>query len=434
MNSKCKRLYIISLDALSQRDFEYISTLDNFKEFLKEASYSKNVASVYPSLTYPAHVSIVTGKYPKNHGIINNTKLQINRKSPDWYWHRKDIKAKTIYDAAIEEGMKVGAFLWPVTAKSKIQYNMPEIFANRPWQNQILVSVLNGTPLFQYSMNKKYGYLRDGINQPRLDNFTHKVMLDSIKNKNLDITFVHYTDLDSMRHEFGFYSNEAKDALKRHDKRIGEIVAAIKEKGNYDESAIIILGDHSTLDENKVINLNVLLKEQGYIEVNSKGRIINYKAIVNNCDGAAYVYVKNNDEKIAAAVKNVIENFNKGNECLEKIYTSKEAEEFGANKNCSFMLEAAEGYYFQDDVQGEKIVAITKENAKKLHYTRATHGYSPLKPNYGTVFMARGAGIKQGVIVDKMSLVDEGPTIAKLMGLNLGKTDGSVLNDILDSN
>ncbi|AKA69005.1 type I phosphodiesterase/nucleotide pyrophosphatase [Clostridium scatologenes] len=87
-----KHLIVISFDGLSTLDFEVMQSLPNFKKFIYEASYCKNVYSVYPTLTYPAHVTIVTGKYPKNHGIINNTLLQPGRRSPDWYWHRKYVR------------------------------------------------------------------------------------------------------------------------------------------------------------------------------------------------------------------------------------------------------------------------------------------------------------------------------------------------------
>lgn len=87
------------------------------------------VDSVYPSITYPAHTTIVTGRYPCHHGVVNNTKIQPGRKSPDWYWQRKYIRGTTLYDEARSAGMTTAALLWPVTAKAKIHYNVPEIFA-----------------------------------------------------------------------------------------------------------------------------------------------------------------------------------------------------------------------------------------------------------------------------------------------------------------
>lgn len=429
MKRLTEHMYIISLDGLGALDFEYIKTLPNFKELLNGASYCKNVFSVYPTLTYPAHVSIVTGKYPKNHGVINNTLMQPNRKSPDWYWQRKNIKGKTLYDLAIEKGMKVGAILWPVTAKSKIQFNMPEILAKRPWENQILVSLLNGTPLFQYDMNKKYGHLRNGITQPNLDNFTHEVFLDCIRNKNLDLMLVHYTDLDSIRHEFGFASKEAKEALNRHDKRLGDIVREMKKKGIYEESTIVVLGDHSSLDEDKVINLNVIFKENALINTNSNGKIIGYKALLKNCDGSAYVYIENDDMETLNKVKKLIYDFNKKFNCIEAVYSKEEAEELGADSNCMLMLEARKGYYFQDDMEGESLVKIKEGDSR---YTLATHGYLPFKKDYTTVFIAKGKGIREGVMIDTMDLIDEGPTMASLLGVELQDIDGRIIEEIID--
>jgi predicted AlkP superfamily pyrophosphatase or phosphodiesterase len=421
MERKTIYLIIVSFDGLSTLDFNYISGLPNFKEYLKEASYCKKVYSIYPSVTYPAHATIVTGKYPKNHGIVSNTLLQPSRKSPDWHWQRKYIKGETFYDAAINKGMKVAALLWPVTAKSKIQYNIPEIFANRPWENQILVSLLNGSPFYQLELNKSFGHMRQGLKQPYLDDFVHQSAMYTIINKKPDITMIHYVDLDSMRHKHGFNSEEAKQALQRHDKRLGEIIKTLKENHMYEDSTIIFLGDHSSLDENKVISLNVLLKEKGYIKLASDGKVIDYKAIVKSCDGSAYVYVK--DEKLPDEIYLLIDNFNKEHNCIEAIYNSKEAAQFGADPNCTFMLEASLGYCFTDELQGEAI--------KDEDRTKATHGYSPFKKDYTTVFMASGMGINKGEVIDEMSLVDEAPTIAKLLGVELENIDGRVIKQFL---
>ncbi len=178
---KSKRMIVISLDAMGSIDFEAAAQLPNFKKFLRHASYSSQVSSIYPSLTYPAHVSIVTGRRPCNHGVINNTLIQPKRQSPDWCWQRKYVSGTTLYDEALKRGMKVAALLWPVTARSKITWNMPEIFANRPWTNQILTSVANGTPLYQLDLNQKFGSLRNGKHQPELDNFTDAAMTDTLR-------------------------------------------------------------------------------------------------------------------------------------------------------------------------------------------------------------------------------------------------------------
>lgn len=433
MSRKTKHLIIVSFDGLSTLDFDYINKLPNFKDFIKDSSYCKNVYSVYPSLTYPAHTSIVTGKYPNNHGVINNTFLQLNTTSPDWYWHRKSIKSETFYDIAIQKGMKVAALLWPVTAKSKIQYNMPEIFANRKWENQITVSLLNGSPIYQLSMNFKYGNIRKGKSQPELDNFTSSCLNYTLENKKPDITMVHFTDLDTIRHNFGFYSKEAKDALKRHDDRLGKIINTLKKSNMYDESTIILLGDHSSLNEDKIIYINKLFKDNGLIEVNNTGNINSWKAILKNCDGSAYIYINNNDIAVKKKVLNVLNQFNDKYNCIEDIFSSSQAKELGADENCSFMLEAKKGYYFLDNHDRNVIEYIDKNDVGQVpHITLSTHGYSPFKENYTTVFMAKGKGIKKNVILEKMNLIDYANTFSKLLGFEMENIDGKALDEIIN--
>lgn len=129
MNTKKPKMLVISLDAVGSGDIEKAMELPGFARFFDGASRCMSVHSVYPSITYPAHTSIVTGRYPVHHGIVDNTKIQPNRKSPDWYWQRKYIRGTTLYDEALKQGMTVAALLWPVTARSKITWNLPEIFA-----------------------------------------------------------------------------------------------------------------------------------------------------------------------------------------------------------------------------------------------------------------------------------------------------------------
>ncbi|MBS4537125.1 alkaline phosphatase family protein [Clostridium sp. D2Q-11] len=433
MKRKTKYLIIISFDGLSTLDFEYINTLPNFKRFIQNSSYCRNVYSIYPSLTYPAHASIVTGKHPKNHKIINNTLIQPNRISPDWYWQRSYIKSQTFYDIAINNGMKVAALLWPVTGKSKIQYNMPEIFSNRPWQNQIIVSLLNGSPMYQIGMNHKYGNIRKGKSQPELDNFIQKCLINTLTNKKPDITMAHFTDLDTKRHYHGFDSKEAKDSLLRHDKRLGEILDCLKETDMDEDSTLVILGDHSSLNEDKIINFNVVLKEEGFIKVNSKNEIKEWKAILKNCGGSAYIYTKNNDSEMKNKIKKILEKFNSKYNCIEQILTSEEASYLGADSECDFMLEAKKGYYFLDSHRGEPIKNVKIEDVGNVpHITLSTHGYSPYKKDYTTVFIAKGKGIKPGVKIDNMSLVDQGGTFSRLLGFELENIDGRVLEEILD--
>ncbi|MBR5896975.1 MAG: alkaline phosphatase family protein, partial [Lachnospiraceae bacterium] len=60
MSDAKRRIVIVSLDAVGKRDMEFMKSLPNFGKLAESGSFCDNVLSVYPSLTYPAHTSIVT--------------------------------------------------------------------------------------------------------------------------------------------------------------------------------------------------------------------------------------------------------------------------------------------------------------------------------------------------------------------------------------
>ncbi|MBO1004846.1 alkaline phosphatase family protein [Pseudogracilibacillus auburnensis] len=431
MTRLTEHLFIISFDCLSSLDFSMLEDLPNFQELLIDGVHCKEVETIYPSVTYPCHTSIVTGKYPNRHGIINNTLFQPGRPSPDWYWHRRHVKGTTLYDEAKKAGMTTAALLWPVTAKANIDYLMPEIFANRPWHHQIPVSLMNGSFFYQLEMNHRFGHIRKGLSQPELDDFVLESTVHTIKSKKPNLMLVHFTDLDTQRHFHGFSSTDAQAAIRRHDLRLGRIIQAIKESGLYEQSTIVALGDHSALDESKAVKLNVLLKEQGLIEVNEKGKVIDWQAYCKSCDGSAYIYVKDQFRQTEERVRELLQNLTAGDNGIEKVMEREKAEEKGADPQASFMIEADKGYYFTEHLDGAFIDEITQEDIENRRYTVASHGYSPEKDNYTTLIIAKGKGIRKNVQIDQMHLVDEGPTFARLLGLDLGDTDGKIVNDFL---
>jgi len=282
-------------------------------------------------------------------------------------------------------------------------------------------------------MNKLYGYIRKGLHQPELDDFVLEAAVDTIKTKKPNLLLVHFTDLDTQRHEHGFSSKEAILSLHRHNQRLGRLIEALKAANIYEQSTIIALGDHSALDEQKAINLNVLFTKQNLITTNTNGKLINWKAYCKSCDGSAYIYLNTpEDQSTFQTVHNLlnllIEEPDFG---IEKFITGEEAAARGADGSSAFMIEARPGFYFLEDYSGEFIKHITEEDTKaSKKYTRACHGYSPEKENYGTILMAAGNGIQQGTL-PSIRLIDEGPTFARLLGVSLGDTDGKVIDELL---
>lgn len=431
---KNKYMIVISFDAVSCEDLESLRKLPNFSKMIKEGALIKNVDSIYPSLTYPAHATIVTGRYPKNHGVINNTVIDFKHDNPNWYWYSKSINGDTIYDVAENQGLRTCSILWPVSGRSKITYNMPEICCTRNYDNQIIKSAMSGSLIYQFKMNKRFQYLRRGIQQPYLDNFAVEVAKKTIREKKPNLLLLHLVDVDTQKHNYGTKSNEVIKGLERHDKRLGEIIEVLKFTGIYNDSTIIALGDHSQLDVKSAVRLNQILYKNNIIKLKNN-KIKSYKAIAKSCDGSVYIYLKNkNDYETKRKIKELLNEFKNQRESpIEEIYEEKEISDLGADTEATFMVEAKEGYYFIDEVLGEIVEEVMSNgNCKIKHKISGAHGYLPFRKNYKTFFIATGKGIKRGVVLESGKLINHGPTIAKLMDLQLDKADGEVEERILN--
>ena len=88
-----RKLIIISNDALVREDLEYLKTKPAFKDFIINGSLVDSLKTVYPSITYCCHASMITGAYPNKTGVYNNEVDELN--NTDWNWERKAIKIKT---------------------------------------------------------------------------------------------------------------------------------------------------------------------------------------------------------------------------------------------------------------------------------------------------------------------------------------------------
>lgn len=100
-----RHVLLISIDGLMADYYlnadELRLKIPNLRRFLREGTYAKGAISVLPSLTFPAHTSMITGHNPSGHGILNNYVFDPDASlGGGWYWYYRDLKVKTLFDAA----------------------------------------------------------------------------------------------------------------------------------------------------------------------------------------------------------------------------------------------------------------------------------------------------------------------------------------------
>ena len=87
-------IIMISLDAISDTDVNYLLTLPNFRKLASYGLLHRGVESLFISNTYPVHTSISTGVLPSEHGLFDNVIFDPVKNSEKWRAHKKLIKVK----------------------------------------------------------------------------------------------------------------------------------------------------------------------------------------------------------------------------------------------------------------------------------------------------------------------------------------------------
>ncbi|KNZ40719.1 alkaline phosphatase family protein [Acetobacterium bakii] len=425
---KSNYLVVVSYDAFSKDNWEMASRLPNLSKLIKNGAYSTQLTSVYPTLTYVVHTTMVTGVYPDKHGIYHNNPFQPFEKEAEqrWFWYKKEIKVPAIYDCLKKHHLKSAGILWPVTGRTAINYNLPEIRAIKK-ESQVLKILRNGSPLYCLSLEKKFGRFRKGFKQPYLDNFTTMCAVETIIKKKPNLLLMHLIDLDDAKHQHGIDSPAVKKAIIRMDKRLGDVIQAVEKAGIKEDTTFLVLGDHGQINVRYKVKLNALLKEKGLIfEENGK---MQWRAYIQGAGGAAYLHLRENDseaEKMAVAILN--QAIRKDCYGIQRLYNRKELDRYHADRSVAYMLEAKIGYCFDDDLDGP-VVDILKTSKDG----QATHGYLPDKPDksdYRCVFVASGAGIKSNYQLGDIEMVDIAPTMAMILGIDFYNGDGRPLKEI----
>jgi predicted AlkP superfamily pyrophosphatase or phosphodiesterase len=440
---KKNHLFIISFDAVYEADFEVLKTLPNCQFLIEHGSYSKQVKTIYPTITYPVHTSIITGCYPDKHGIFHNHPFQPhikNDKYKRWFWYHDEIKAPTLLDVARQNNLKVGSIFWPVTGKAKIAYNLPEIIA-LPGENQILKILKAGSPLFLLLNELKYRKLRKGIEEPNLANFTTKVSCNLIEKKKPQLGLVHLVTVDTFRHNHGTHGKKTLEGLRRLDDSLGEIMNAIGRAEIWDESTIIVTTDHGQMDCNRYASINAYFIEAGLQSWQGE-QTITFHAYAQSLGFGAYIHINpelvKTTPEFETKLSKVLEQL-KEDQIISYVISKEELLQKGCSEEFDFAIESYPNVYITDSIyhqfhQKSMWMNELTENERKqiqhdLYY--ATHGYDNETPGYQNIFFAYGPNVKKNYDIGPMSMVDIAPTVAKLMNLTFPSCDGIVLTNLL---
>lgn len=427
-----KKLIVVSADAMVFEDIEYLETLPNYKKYLKGGSWIKKVESIYPSVTYPCHVTMSTGAWPDKHGIISNFDLSKGIQNPmPWIWMYEHVKTDDIFSAAKRKGLTTAAVFWPVTGNHPdIDYLIDEYWTQGPEDTIAAAFKRTGSDedilkIIDRHQNK----LVERVH-PMCDEFLIACACDIIREKKPDLLMIHPANIDAYRHHTGLFNDKVKVGIEETDKWIGQIMEAAEEAGIVDEVNLVLTSDHGQLDIKRIINLNVLFADAGLIKADENGNVISWDAYCLSNGLSALIYLKNpNDRELYKKITKILNEWMlKGVYGISQIFTREEAKEKYHLDGCfSFVLES-DGFSSIGSSCVTPLVSFCDTDDYRCG--KATHGHLPFKGPQPT-FLVKGPDFKEGIVVEQAKLIDEAPTYARLLGCSLKNADGKPIENIL---
>lgn len=426
-----KHLVVVSFDAMVFEDLDYLKDMPCFGKIYNEGARVNRIKTIYPSLTYPSHVSILSGTRAGKHGVVNNEPSIVGNLKCPWYWFHDAVKVEDLHDAAKKAGLTTASVFWPVSGAHKnIDYLVAEYWAQGKDDTLEAAYKRAGTSdaLFEDVIRPLIPQL-DSWESPVTDEGKIAIACEMIKRYKPNLLTLHLGQVDYYRHRFGVYNDKVKEGVLRSEFFIQMLFDACKDANIFDDTCFCIVSDHGQINYNRKMNLNVLFKEQGFIKTDSEGNILDWTVWGKSANFCAQIYLSEpQNEQLKKEVYDfLMKTCEDGTKGIGKVYTADEAKnEFGLYGDFSFVIESDESTLFNSNWLGD---LFTQVPISEFGYFKASHGHDPsVGPQ--PIFLAYGTEIKPGVIIPNGSIIDEAPTFAKILGLKLIEAEGKVMEKI----
>ena len=438
-----KRLFVYSVDAMVTEDIAYLlnKSESNFKKFYENCSGVESIRTIYPSITYPVHVTLQTGCYPDRSGVDANNLFTTPGDYVEWTWDYRNMKADNIFSAAKRAGYTTGAGDWPVTAYNPdIDFHLPEYWLAHPGETLRGTFMEMGTSASVADCMEKHAHLlpdtywktgkQNFAIEPNFDNFMIHVVCDMIREHNPEILFIHGSLLDAARHGNGIFCPAVYEALDQIDEWLGMLFDAYRDSGHFDDTNFVILSDHGQMDYVRHTRPNAMLVDRGLVQLNEEGEVKDW-VIYGVSNGHTMSFYEKDPNDIDAhnrAFDVLKELADEGVWGFREVFTRQEAaDRFHWDGSFAFAIEG-DGYTsFQNSPLKPFSIDVP---LKDYRMGKASHGYMPDKGPQ-PVFLVKGPDFKENKVLPRREIVDVAPTFARLLGITLKDAQGTPMIELL---
>jgi len=336
----------------------------------RDGARADHLVPVFPSSTFPNHVSLATGTYPDRHGIIENSFTDRQGRRFDHGSEAGWLEAEPLWVAAERQGLHSAVLFW--------------VGSEVDWHG--IAPTYRVVPFDEA--------LSDDRKAERI-----LAWLDLPEDARPALVMSWWHGCDAAGHAEGPSSPAIGQALLADDRALARLLAGIDARGAWPDTTVIVTSDHGMAEISGLVDPQAALDAAGV------------RARTEYSGGEAQVYLEDParaDDALRALSRAGIEAYANAHlpERLRSDYPGRSGD---------LTLLARPPKMFARVGWRERAGALL---ARLRGTVRGAHGYDPALPEMGAIFYALGRGVPPGARLGEVRAIDVAPTVAALLGID----------------
>ena len=321
----------------------------------RRGAWARRLLPVFPTNTFPNHVTLVTGVHPDRHGIVNNAFLDPERGAYDRDADPTWIEVEPLWSLVEAQGLRTASYHWVGSEGAWRSGRGPSEwrrFDSRVAEGAKVEAIL--------------GWLAA---EPR--------------SARPSLVTAWFHGADHAAHAKGPDAPEVAKALRAQEPALAALVAGLERSGAFATTTLILVSDHGMDRVRSNVDLRGALRRAGL------------RARVFGGGGFASVSLRGGPRAEADAVR------------IAR----------GLGLDAWRRAEAPPELRLGNPRFGAVVVLAPPGVAIGAESPRGAHGYRPEEPAMAALFAAVGRGVPEGLALDEVRSIDVAPTVLALLGV-----------------
>jgi hypothetical protein len=330
---------------------------------------ARRLTPVFPSNTFPGHVSLATGTYPDRHGIPDNVFLDrekgVYRYDADANW----LEAEPLWIAAARQGVAAATYFW--------------VGSETDWHGQS----------WRYRVAP---FDRDRLESAKVDQILAWTRLPPAERPRLIMSY--WSGADHAGHEHGPDSDEVRAALVAQDQQMRRLLDGLDADDAWKHTTLILVSDHGMTELGGFLDL-----EEALVDAGVRARVFGATVAHVFLDDAAQI---ERAETAAVALGHVHVYRADALPADMRLRHPRRTGDLVVIADMPYALSRPAG------LDGYLMAGL-----QLFGHPFGMHGYDPAEPDMGGVFMAMGRGVDEDLELGEVRQVDVAATVARLLGI-----------------